>query len=97
MKIQDQADLGQNPPPVIATKTKNFMATKSGSPRTRAQHSAARSSRYRAPDAYQSEDIRRIWLKRCRLKMQVEMSQAVDFVRAAAKQIPSEIVHGDLP
>jgi hypothetical protein len=27
----------------------------------------------------------------------VEMPQAVEFVRAAAKQISSEIVHGDLP
>ena len=103
--------------------------------------------------AYQNEDVRRIWLKRCRLKgeaadsfverantvrsrghheaashfvrgivdlsapimrgdtavaaltipfvhsnpLQVEMAQAVDFLRAAAKQISSEIVHGDLP
>ena len=103
--------------------------------------------------AYQNDEVRRIWLKRCRLKgdaadsfieranivrargyheaashfvrgivdlsapilrgdtavaaltipfvhsnpLQVEMPQAVEFVRAAAKQISSEIVHGDLP
>jgi DNA-binding IclR family transcriptional regulator len=103
--------------------------------------------------AYQSEEVRRTWLKRCRLKgdaadsfiaranvvrerghheadsdfvrgivdvsapilradtavaaltipfvhsnpLQVEMAEAVVFVRAAAKQISSEIVHGDLP
>jgi DNA-binding IclR family transcriptional regulator len=103
--------------------------------------------------AYQSEDVRRTWLKRCRLKgeaaesfieranavrerghheaasdfvrgivdlsapilrgdiavaaltipfvhsnpLQVEMPQAVEFVRAAAKEISAEIVHGDLP
>jgi DNA-binding IclR family transcriptional regulator len=103
--------------------------------------------------AYQNDDVRRIWLKRCRLKgeaadsfveranivrtrgyheaashfvrgivdlsapilrgetavaaltipfvhsnpLQVEMAQAVEFVRAAAKQISNEIVHGDLP
>ena len=103
--------------------------------------------------AYQNEEVRRAWLKRCRLKgeaadsfveranvvrtrgyheaashfvrgivdlsapvlrgetavaaltipfvhsnpLQVEMAQAVEFVRAAAKQISNEIVHGDLP
>ena len=103
--------------------------------------------------AYQSDETRRVWLKRCRLKgeaadsfvaranvvrdnghheaasdfvrgivdlsapilrgdtavaaltipfvhsnpLLVEMSQAVEFVRAAAKQISSEIAHGDLP
>jgi DNA-binding IclR family transcriptional regulator len=103
--------------------------------------------------AYQDEEVRRLWLKRCRLKgdaadsfieranvvrsrghheaaasfvrgivdvsapilrgesavaaltipfvhsnpLQVEMAQAVEFVRAAARQISSEIVHGDLP
>ena len=103
--------------------------------------------------AYQNDDIRRAWLKRCRLKgeaadsfieranvvrarghheadshfvrgivdlsapilraesaiaaltipfvhsnpLQVEMSQAVEYVRAAAKQISNELVHGDLP
>ena len=103
--------------------------------------------------AYQNDDVRRLWLKRCRLKgepadsfvrranvvrenghheadsdfvrgivdlsapilrgdtavaaltipfvhsnpLLVEMSQAVEFVRAAAKQISSEIAHGDLP
>jgi DNA-binding IclR family transcriptional regulator len=103
--------------------------------------------------AYQNDETRRLWLKRCRLKgeaaesfieranvvrargfheaashfvrgivdlsapilrgdtavaaltipfvhsnpLQVEMAQAVDFVRTAAKQISSEIVHGDLP
>lgn len=103
--------------------------------------------------AYQNDDVRRAWLKRCKLKgeaadsfleranlvrarghheaashfvrgivdlsapilrgdtavaaltipfvhsnpLQVELAQAVEFVRAAAKQISSEIVHGDLP
>jgi DNA-binding IclR family transcriptional regulator len=103
--------------------------------------------------AYQDDDVRRTWLKRCRLKgsaaedfieranvvrsrgyheaashfvrgivdlsapilrgetavaaltvpfvhsnpLQVEMAQAVEFVRAAARQISNEIVHGDLP
>ena len=103
--------------------------------------------------AYQNDEVRRVWLKRCRLKgdaaedfieranlvrtrgfheaashfvrgivdlsapilrgdtavaaltvpfvhsnpLPVEMAQAVEFVRAAAKQISSEIVHGDLP
>ena len=103
--------------------------------------------------AYQNDEVRRIWLKRCKLKgeaadsfveranavrarghheaashfvrgivdvsapilrgetavaaltvpfvhsnpLQVEMSEAVEFVRAAAKQISNEIVHGDLP
>jgi len=103
--------------------------------------------------AYQTDEVRRLWLKRCRLKgeaaeafveranlvrargfheaashfvrgivdlsvpilrgdtavaaltipfvhsnpVQVEMAEAVDFLRAAAKQISSEIVHGDLP
>jgi DNA-binding IclR family transcriptional regulator len=103
--------------------------------------------------AYQSEDVRRVWLKRCRLKgeaadtfveranevrdrghheaasdfvrgivdlsapilrgeiavaaltvpfvhsnpLLMEMPQAVEYVRAAARQISSEIVHGDLP
>jgi DNA-binding IclR family transcriptional regulator len=103
--------------------------------------------------AFQSDEIRRLWLKRCRLKgeaadafveranavrargyheaashfvrgivdlsapilrgetaiaaltvpfvhsnpLQVEMPQAVEFVRAAARQISNEIIHGDLP
>jgi DNA-binding IclR family transcriptional regulator len=103
--------------------------------------------------AYQNDEVRRIWLKRCKLKgeaadsfieranavrarghheaashfvrgivdvsapilrgetavaaltvpfvhsnpLQVEMAEAVEFVRAAAKQISNEIVHGDLP
>ena len=104
--------------------------------------------------AYQNEDVRRVWLKRCRLKGEaadsfveraerrararpsrggvgfrarhrrsfradparrhrgrgahrfrsctairssVEMAQAVEYVRAAARQISNEIVHGDLP
>jgi DNA-binding IclR family transcriptional regulator len=103
--------------------------------------------------AYQSEDVRRVWLKRCRLKgeaadgfveradvvrdrghheaasdfvrgivdlsapilrgdvavaaltvpfvhsnpLVMEMPQAVEFVRAAARQISNDIVHGDLP
>jgi DNA-binding IclR family transcriptional regulator len=103
--------------------------------------------------AHQTDEVRRLWLKRCRLKgeaaeafveranivrargfheaashfvrgivdlsvpilrgdtavaaltipfvhsnpVQVEMAEAVDFLRAAAKQISSEIVHGDLP
>src|SRR5690349_17417252 len=103
--------------------------------------------------AYQTDDIRRVWLKRCRLKgeaadsfveranavrarghheaashfvrgivdlsapilrgetavaaltvpfvhsnpLQVEMSEAVEYVRAAARQISNDIVHGDLP
>jgi len=103
--------------------------------------------------AYQNEDVRRTWLKRCRLKgeaadsfveranvvrerghheaasdfvrgivdlsapimrgevavaaltvpfvhsnpLLMEMTQAVEFVRAAARQISNEIVHGDLP
>ncbi|HEV7608384.1 MAG TPA: helix-turn-helix domain-containing protein [Steroidobacteraceae bacterium] len=103
--------------------------------------------------AYQDDEVRRAWIKRCRLKgeaaesfvqradvvrarghheaasdfvrgivdlsapilrgdvavaaltipfvhsnpLQVEMPQAVEFVRAAAKQISNEIVHGDLP
>jgi DNA-binding IclR family transcriptional regulator len=103
--------------------------------------------------AYQTDEIRRQWLKRCRLKgeaadsfieranavrsrgyheapshfvrgivdlsapilrsdtavaaltvpfvhsnpLQVEMSQAMEFVRTAARQISNEIIHGDLP
>lgn len=103
--------------------------------------------------AYQSDEVRRAWLKRCRLKneaadsfveranavrtrghheaasdfvrgivdlsapilrgdtavaaltipfvhsnpLQMEMPQALEFVRAAARQISAEIVHGDLP
>jgi DNA-binding IclR family transcriptional regulator len=103
--------------------------------------------------AYQNDEVRRTWLRRCRLKgdaaesfiqradvvrsrghheaasdfvrgivdlsapilrgdsavaaltipfvhsnpLQVEMAQAVEFVRAAARQISNEIVHGDLP
>jgi len=103
--------------------------------------------------AYQNDEVRRAWLKRCRLKgetaeafvqradqvrvrghheaashfvrgivdlsapilrgdtavaaltipfvhsnpLQMEMAQAVEYVRAAARQISSEIVHGDLP
>ena len=103
--------------------------------------------------AFQSEDVRRTWLKRCRLKsdtadsfvaranvvrgrghheaasdfvrgivdlsapilrgdtaiaaltvpfvhsnpLVMEMAQAVEYVRAAARQISSEILHGDLP
>jgi DNA-binding IclR family transcriptional regulator len=103
--------------------------------------------------AYQSEDVRRVWLKRCRLKgeaadsfieradvvrdrghheaasdfvrgivdlsapilrgdiavaaltvpfvhsnpLVMEMPQAVEYVRAAARQISNDIVHGDLP
>jgi DNA-binding IclR family transcriptional regulator len=103
--------------------------------------------------AYQNEDVRRTWLKRCRLKgeaadsfveranavrerghheaasdfvrgivdlsapimrgevavaaltvpfvhsnpLLMEMTPAVEFVRAAARQISNEIVHGDLP
>ena len=103
--------------------------------------------------AYQSDEVRRAWLRRCRLKneaadsfveranavrarghheaasdfvrgivdlsapilrgdtavaaltipfvhsnpLQMEMPQALEFVRAAARQISAEIVHGDLP
>ena len=103
--------------------------------------------------AYQNDEVRRLWLKRCRLKgdaaesfveranlvrtrgyheaashfvrgivdlsapilrgdtavaaltipfvhsnpLQVEMPEAVEFVRAAARQISNDIVHGDLP
>jgi DNA-binding IclR family transcriptional regulator len=103
--------------------------------------------------AYQNDEVRRTWLRRCRLKgdaaesfiqradvvrsrghheaasdfvrgivdvsapilrgdsavaaltipfvhsnpLQVEMAHAVEFVRAAARQISNEIVHGDLP
>jgi len=103
--------------------------------------------------AYQSEDVRRVWLKRCRLKgeaadtfieranvvrdrghheaasdfvrgivdlsapilrgdiavaaltvpfvhsnpLVMEMPQSVEYVRAAARQISNDIVHGDLP
>ncbi|MEO8064182.1 MAG: helix-turn-helix domain-containing protein [Pseudomonadota bacterium] len=103
--------------------------------------------------AYQSEDVRRVWLKRCRLKgeaadafvgradvvrdrghheaasdfvrgivdlsapilrgniavaaltvpfvhsnpLVMEMPQVVEYVRAAARQISNDIVHGDLP
>ena len=103
--------------------------------------------------AYQTDEVRRLWLKRCKLKgdaadsfieranivrsrgfheaashfvrgivdlsapilrgetavaaltipfvhsnpLPVEMAQAVEFVRAAAKQISNEIAHGDLP
>ena len=103
--------------------------------------------------AYQSEEVRRVWLKRCRLKgeaadtfveranvvrdrghheaasdfvrgivdlsapilrgdiavaaltvpfvhsnpLVMEMPQAVEYVRAAARQISNDIVHGDLP
>jgi len=103
--------------------------------------------------AYQNDEVRRLWLKRCRLKgeaaesfidranivrtrgyheaashfvrgivdlsapilrgdtavaaltipfvhsnpLPVEMPQAVEFVRAAARQISNDIVHGDLP
>jgi DNA-binding IclR family transcriptional regulator len=103
--------------------------------------------------AFQNEDVRRTWLKRCRLKgeaadsfvarandvrarghyeaasdfvrgiidlsapilrgdiavatltcpfvhsnpLQMEMTQAIEYIRAAANQISAEVVHGDLP
>jgi DNA-binding IclR family transcriptional regulator len=57
MKIQDQAFLGQNPPPVITPRTKEFMATKSGPPRAHAPDVAARSTRYRAPALEKGLDV----------------------------------------
>ena len=57
MKIQDQVFLGQNPPPVISTRTKEFMTPKSGPPRTPAQESALLSSRYRAPALEKGLDV----------------------------------------
>jgi len=57
MKIQDQAVLGQNPPPVIASTTKEFMANKSATPRARAQGSVAQISRYRAPALEKGLDV----------------------------------------
>ena len=44
MKIQDQEVLGQNPQPAIHTTNKEFMANKSGTPRTAAQDAAAQIS-----------------------------------------------------
>ena len=57
MKIQDQVVLGQNPPPVISTTNKEFMAPKSGTPRTAAQEAAAQISRYRAPALEKGLDV----------------------------------------
>ena len=57
MKIQDQVFLGQNPPPVISTRTKEFMTPKSGLPRTPSQESALLSSRYRAPALEKGLDV----------------------------------------
>jgi DNA-binding IclR family transcriptional regulator len=72
MKIQDQgisaaeavetaltgeSRYGQNPSPVIATRTKETMATKSGPQRVSAQESIARISRYRAPALEKGLDV----------------------------------------
>jgi DNA-binding IclR family transcriptional regulator len=56
MKIQDPVVLGQNPPPVISTTNKEFMANKSGNPRAPAQE-AASISRYRAPALEKGLDV----------------------------------------
>ena len=57
MKIQDQAVLGQNPSPLIATRTRESMAKKSGPSRALAQDSATPSSRYRAPAQEKGLDV----------------------------------------
>jgi DNA-binding IclR family transcriptional regulator len=57
MKIQDQVFLGQNPPPVISTRTKESMTPKSGPPRTPAQEAALQISRYRAPALEKGLDV----------------------------------------
>ena len=57
MKIQDQVFFGQNPPPVISTRTKESMTPKSGPPRSPAQESALHSSRYRAPALEKGLDV----------------------------------------
>ena len=57
MKIQDQVDLGQNPPPVINTRTNQFMATKSAVPRASAHESNPRGTRYRAPALEKGLDV----------------------------------------
>lgn len=57
MKIQDQVVLGQNPPPVIHTRTKESMANKSVPSRPTAQEAAPRISRYRAPALEKGLDV----------------------------------------
>jgi DNA-binding IclR family transcriptional regulator len=62
MKIEDQAfsdgrRSGQNPPPASAQKSKESMATKSGTPRASAQENAPRTSRYRAPALEKGLDV----------------------------------------
>ena len=57
MKIQDQVVLGQNPPPVITTRTTESMATKTAPPRPPAQDAASRTSRYRAPALEKGLDV----------------------------------------
>jgi DNA-binding IclR family transcriptional regulator len=57
MKIQDQVVLGQNPPPVITTRTTEFMATKTAPPRLPAQEASLRTSRYRAPALEKGLDV----------------------------------------
>jgi DNA-binding IclR family transcriptional regulator len=56
MKIQDQAVLGQNPSPLIATRTNKPMAKRSGPSRALAQDTAT-SSRYRAPALEKGLDV----------------------------------------
>jgi DNA-binding IclR family transcriptional regulator len=57
MKIQDQLVLGQNPSPLIATRTSKSMAKRSGSSRAPAQDTATPSSRYRAPALEKGLDV----------------------------------------
>src|SRR6187455_2646384 len=55
MKIQDQVVLGQNPPPVIPTRTTESMATKNAPSRPPLE--ASRTSRYRAPALEKGLDV----------------------------------------
>ena len=57
MKIQDQVNLGQNPPAVIHTRTSESMATKSAPPRPSAHESNPRGIRYRAPALEKGLDV----------------------------------------
>ena len=57
MKIQDQVVLGQNPLPVITTRTTESMATKPVPPRLPAQETPLRTSRYRAPALEKGLDV----------------------------------------
>lgn len=58
MKIQDQEILGQNPQPVISTRTtKELMTTKPAPPRAQALEAASTRTRYRAPALEKGLDV----------------------------------------